>query len=132
MCGPTSAISLEDHERAIWAELKESLRLPGHLAGLMRGFLGEEVAVVIATAPDGKVRPVALLVTTTIAAELLVPHDVAGPGWVSGRAGDYAVEVWVRGGDPSGRPVAMKITDWVEEHLLLYARQLWHRYRAQS
>ncbi len=56
MCGPTSAIGLVDRERATWLEVKEQMRKPGTMAGLMRGFLGnEEVAVVIATTPEGRV-----------------------------------------------------------------------------
>ncbi len=129
MCGPTSAISLEDHERTTWVEVKESLREPGQLSGLMRGFLGEEVAVAIATSPDGVVRPLAVLVTDNIAAELVVPRPVPGPGWVKAQAGDYPVEVWVGASDPDAHPVALKMTDWMQEHLLLYARQLWHRRR---
>jgi len=56
MCGSRSAIGLEDHERVTWLEVKDQLREPHHLAGLMRGFLGnEEIAVVIAT--NRKARP---------------------------------------------------------------------------
>ena len=52
MCGSTSAIGLEDHERELWAEVQEQLREPGPLNGLMRGALGsEQVAVVVASSP---------------------------------------------------------------------------------
>ena len=88
MCGATSAIGLEDHERALWAEVKEPLRQSGLLTGLMRGFLGdEEVAVVIATAPVG-----------------------AGP--VAAHAGEYPVQVWLGRQHRVGRPVAVEVTSW--------------------
>lgn len=125
MCGPTSAIGLEDHERLRWAQVKEALRQPGHLAGLMRGFLaGSEVAVVIATAPDGRVRPLAVIVTPVIAEEIVLPDESEGAGWVPGRIGDYPAEIWTAG-VIAGGPTAVRVTPWMHEHLALYARQLW-------
>ncbi len=132
MCGATSAIGLEDHERALWAEVKEPLRQSGLLTGLMRGFLGdEEVAVVIATAPAGRVRPVAVLVTASIAEELVmpVPAAPAGAGPVAAHAGEYPVQVWLGRQHRAGQPVAVEVTSWMQEHLVLYARQLWRQPR---
>jgi hypothetical protein len=129
MCGPTSAIGLEDSERALWATVKDQLREPGSLAGLMRGFLGDrEVAAVIATMADGAVRPVALLVSREIAEELALP-DGAGPGWVTGRVGEYEAEVFLDGSGDRQRPVALRMTPWLHEYLVLYARRLWSRRR---
>lgn len=85
MCGPTSAIGLEEHERWLWRQVKDRLRRPGHLAGLMRGFVGgEEVAVVVATRSDGQVEPVAVLVSAAVRGELTVlgtdPAQWLAPG----------------------------------------------------
>ena len=38
---------------------------------------------------------------------------------------EYVVMERIRDGDP--RPVAILVTDWMREHLYLYARELWHR-----
>ncbi len=67
--------------------------------------------------------------TDAIAEEIVLP-DVASGGWVTAHVADYPVEVWLGRDHQAGRPVAMKVTDWIEEHVLLYARQLWWpRYR---
>ena len=119
---------MEDHERALWAEVKEPLRQSGLLTGLMRGFLGdEEVAVVIATAPEGRVRPVAVLVTPNIAEELVLPVSASpvGDAPVAAHAGEYPVQVWLGRQPRAGQPVAVEVTPWMLEHLVLYARQLW-------
>lgn len=132
MCGPTSAIGLVDYERVIWLDVKDQLRQPGRLAGLMRCFLGnEEVAVVVATTPGGVVHALALLVTDAIAAEIELP-GAAASGWVTGHIADNPVEIWLgRAVQAEPRPVALKLTHWIEEHLLLYARRLWWpRYQA--
>ena len=105
--------------------MKDELRKRHHLAGLMRGFLGnEEVAVVIATTPQGRVHPVVVLVTDAIAAAIVLP-DAASDGWVTAHAFDYPIEVWLDPARHPVRPVVLKTTEWIEEHLLLYARQFW-------
>ena len=88
MCGSTSAVGLEERERELWVEVKEQLREPGQLNGLMRGVLGnEEVAVVVAIEPVGLVRPLAVLVTPAIGEELVLPElTLAGPGPVDAYA----------------------------------------------
>ncbi|HZB47721.1 MAG TPA: hypothetical protein VE547_01390 [Mycobacteriales bacterium] len=123
MCGSTSAVGLAEQERALWPFLRERLRVPGQLMGLMRGVLGgdAEVAAVVTTTPGGVARPVAILATPLIAAEIeLVDGDVRGDVQ-RGRIGT---------GDDR-RPVAIFTTDWIREHLSLYARELWHRPRGR-
>lgn len=55
MCGSTSAVGLGEQERQLWPVLRERLRLPGQLMGLMRGVLGgdAEVAALVTTTPPG-------------------------------------------------------------------------------
>lgn len=131
MCGSVSAISLQDFEREHWPYLRERLREPGHLMALMRGVLGDvEVAAVVAVAPNGAVRPLAVLTTAAaIAAEIqLVPDpDGAGrDGLRRAKVGDYDVDVVVREGpDGRARPVAILTSPWIEQHLLVFARTLW-------
>src|SRR5829696_3567099 len=105
MCGSTSAVGLADADRALWPMLRERLRVPGQLMGLMRGVLGgdAEVAALVTTTPSGIARPVAVLVTPEIAEEITLLEDP--------------------------RPVAIFVTDWMREHLYLYSRELWHRRR---
>ncbi|WP_213453474.1 hypothetical protein [Rhizomonospora bruguierae] len=136
MCGSVSAIGLEDRERELWPYLRERLRRPGHLMAIMRGVLGDvEVAAVVAVTPQGAVTTLALLTTAeTIAQEIhLPPQDRDRPGVRRGRIGDYDVDVLV-GAGPDGvtRPLAVLATPWIEQHLLLYARTLWHRRPARS
>jgi hypothetical protein len=126
MCGPTSAVGLEEHERVQWAAVRDLVRDPGSLTGLMRGFLGEEeVAVVVATDSSGAVRPMAVLVTPFIRGELTLSDPSLGESRQAARVGDYDVEVVV--GDVEGvrQPAAVLVTPWIREHLFLYARQLW-------
>jgi hypothetical protein len=97
--------------------------------GLMRGVLGgdTEVAAVVTTTPVGIVRPIAILVTPSIAGEITV---LDGDGCTDVRRaliGEDEVDVLVDGAD--ARPVAIFVTDWIREHLNLYARELWHRAR---
>jgi hypothetical protein len=40
MCGASSAVGLADAERALWPLLRDRLRTPGQLMGLMRAVLG--------------------------------------------------------------------------------------------
>lgn len=56
------------------------------------------------------------------------PPDVA-----AARIGDDDVRVLLWPG-PDGRsePVAVLSTPWIDQHLLLYARTLWHRRRAAA
>lgn len=131
MCGSVSAVGLEERERALWPYTREALREPGHLMALMRGALGDaEVAVVLAVAPNGVVHPLAVLTGgTPIAEEISAvgpasPHS-AHPELRPARVGDYDVVVLVD--TRSGDPVAVLNTPWIEQHLLLYARTLWHR-----
>jgi hypothetical protein len=133
MCGSTSAVGLAEQERALWPFLRERLRVPGQLMGLMRGVLGgdAEVAAVVTTTPGGVARPVAILATPLIAAEIeLVDGDVRGDVQ-RGRIGGDEVEVMLGGTGDDRRPVAIFTTDWIREHLSLYARELWHRPRGR-
>jgi hypothetical protein len=136
VCGTVSAIGLTEPERQRWPELRERLREPGHCMALMRGVLGDtEVAVVAAVTPDGTVRTLAIMASPQeIVQEIrLVPAtaertgvDRYGPQ--PAKIGDYDVQVLTdiaAQGQP--RPVAVLTTPWIEQHLLLYARQLWHR-----
>ncbi len=124
MCGNVSAISLEPWERRRWPELRERLRVPDRMMGLMRGLIGEvEVAVVIAVTLDGVVTPVAIVeLPQEIRDELVLAPDG------SAKVGDYDVRVLTDPG-PDGRPepVALLATGWIDQHLLLYARRLWWR-----
>jgi hypothetical protein len=135
MCGSVSAIGLEDAERRLWPQLRERLRVPGSLMALMRGVLGDaEVAAVVAVAPDGRVTPLAILTTAQpIMQEIsLIPDDGGQTGTpadiAAARIGDDDVRVLL-GPGPDGRhePVAVLNTPWIDQHLLLYARTLWHR-----
>jgi hypothetical protein len=132
MCGSVSAIGLEQHERELWPYLRERLREPGRLMALMRGVLGDtEVAAVVAVAPDGAVKPVGVLAfPDAIASEItLEPGGHADDRGVRpAKVGDYDVEV-LMDERPHGtpRPLVILATSWIEEYLLLYARQLWRR-----
>lgn len=133
MCGPNSAIGLEQAERDVWPDLRERLRVPGQLMGLMRGVLGgdTEVAAIIATSPEGSARPLAVLVTPGIAEELnLNSSDRSEDGWITGRIGEYDVEVLTRSDTDADQPVAVRITPWIYENLYLYARKLWSKRHA--
>lgn len=130
MCGASSAVGLGDAERALWPRLRDRLRAPGQLMGLMRGVLGEdaEVAAVVTTTPTGITRAVAILVTPAIAEEITLLDGPPGSDVRAARIG--ADEVQVLLGDPDtsdARPVAIFATDWIRQHLSLYARELWHR-----
>ena len=133
MCGPDSAIGLDDHERELWPSLRERLREPGQLMAMMRGVLGgdAEVAAVTTVTPAGIVRPLALLVTPAIAAEIeVLDEDDPEGGTARARIGEDEVRVLIGTvGDGPPRPVAVLVTDWIREHLYLYARELWHRRR---
>jgi hypothetical protein len=129
MCGPTSAIGLEEPERALWSGVRPHFREPGRFVGLMRGFLADrEVAAIVSTAVDGAVRPVAVLVSPDIAAELVVPGD-AQAGWSQVGLGDYQVAVFFEERGDALTPVAVRMTPWMHEYLVLYARRLWGRRR---
>ena len=128
MCGPNSAIGLDETEREMWPELKERLRQPAHMMALMRGVLGgdAEVAAVTAVNPAGVVRPLAILATPAIADEI----ELTGDGSESrqpGRIGDYEVEVLLGKVGGERKPVAILMTPWIFEHLTLYTRKLWSR-----
>ncbi|UQU61821.1 hypothetical protein COUCH_22545 [Couchioplanes caeruleus] len=134
MCGSVSAIGLHDRERLLWPYLRERLRVPEQLMSLQRGVLGDaEVAVVAAVTPQGRATIMALLASTEeIAQEILLPAGlVVPPGQdriVRAKVGDYDADILVRS-DPHGapEPLAVLTTPWIEQHLLLYARDLWHR-----
>ncbi len=132
MCGASSAVGLADAERALWPLLRDRLRTPGQLMGLMRGVLGgdAEVAAVVTTTPTGISRPVAILVTPAIAEEITLLEGPSGSDVRRALIGAEEVEVLL-GGDlataDGGRPVAIFVTDWIRQHLSLYARELWHR-----
>jgi hypothetical protein len=131
VCGSVSAIGLEDRERELWPHLRERPRVPGQLMALMRGVLGDaEVAAVVAVGPQGSVKPLAILTTAEeIAAEIrLLPDEPGtgdgGHGLRRATIGDYDVDVLV---GEDGRLLAVLATPWIDQHLLLYARALWHR-----
>lgn len=130
MCGSNSAVGLAERERALWPLLRERLRVPGQLMGLMRGVLGgdAEVAAVVTTTPAGIAKPVAILATPVIAEEIILVDDDPRAEIRRGRIGDDDVEVLIgsAGGDDL-EPVAVLVTDWMREHLYLYSRELWHR-----
>ncbi len=131
MCGATSAVGLAEQERMLWPFLRERLRVPGQLMGLMRGVLGgdAEVAAVVTTTPGGVARPVAILATPLIAAEIELVDGAVRGDVQRGRIGGDEVEVLLGGNGADRRPVAIFTTDWIREHLSLYARELWHRPR---
>jgi hypothetical protein len=79
MCGPTSAIGLDDSERELWPQLRERLRQPDRMMALMRGLLGSDAenaprrgligeydVEVLTASVDGETRPVAVLVNPWI------------------------------------------------------------------
>lgn len=118
----------------MWPELKERLRQPAHMMALMRGVLGgdAEVAAVTAVNPTGVVRPLAILVTPAIEAEIeLSGEESSSDEQVGsrrpGRIGDYEVEVLLGEVGGERRPVAILMTPWIFEHLTLYTRKLWSR-----
>ena len=127
MCGPNSALGLEDAERELWPELRDRLRQPGQLMALMRGVLGgdAEVAAVTAVTPAGVVRPLAILATPVIADE--IDLDDSGDTQATGRIGDYDVDVLMTDQGGVRRPAAVLVSPWIFENLTLYARKLWSR-----
>ncbi|ASW54510.1 hypothetical protein [Plantactinospora sp. KBS50] len=138
MCGSVSAVGLEEDERRTWPYLRERLRVPGHLMALMRGVLGDvEVAAVVAVTPQGVVRPQAILATPEpIRQEIILgdepdeADDTDGHPLRAARIGDDEVQVITEPGpDGRARPLAVLATPWIDQHLLLYARTLWHRRR---
>ena len=124
VCGPSSAIGLLAWERERWAVVKEQLRQSGQYPGLMRGFLADkEVAAVISTTREGMAVPLAVIVSHEIEEELDLPGG--GTGWVAARIGDYPAEAYVERTSEGLRPVAVRMTPWLNEYLVLYARKLW-------
>lgn len=131
MCGPSSAISLDAAERASWPYLRERLRPPGRLMALMRGVLGgdTEVSVVASVTGAGMSDPLALLVTPAIAAELTMVEPLSSePDAWRGTIGEDTVVVLTRNESGEPRPVAIRMTPWIRQHLTPYARQLWNRH----
>lgn len=131
MCGSNSAVGLAEDERAQWPLLRERLRVPGQLMGLMRGVLGgdAEVAVVVTTTPAGIAKPVAILATPMIAEEITLLRDGPKSDVRRGRIGDDEVEILISSAGGGDRALAVFVTGWIREHLYLYARELWHRPR---
>lgn len=132
MCGTSSAIGLGEQDRALWPVLRERLRCSGQLMGLMRGVLGgdTEVAAVITTTPRGIVRPIAIIVTSSIADEITLLDAHVETDVRRALIGEDEVEVLIgQAGTDDVQPVAIFVTDWIREHLKLYARELWHRAR---
>jgi len=127
MCGPNSALGLEETERELWPELRDRLRQPGQLMALMRGVLGgdAEVAAVTAVTPAGVVRPLAILATPVIADE--IDLDDSGDTQATGHIGDYDVDVLMTEQGGVRRPAAVLVSPWIFENLTLYARKLWTR-----
>src|SRR3954465_4386787 len=95
MCGTSSAVGLAEQERVLWPVLRERLRVPGRLMGLMRGVLGgdAEVAVVVSTTPSGIATPVAILITPEMEAEIVIADGGPETDVRIGRIGDDPVEV---------------------------------------
>jgi hypothetical protein len=127
VCGPHSALGLEETERELWPELRDRLRQPGQLMALMRGVLGgdAEVAAVTAVTPAGVVRPLAILATPVIADEIELTDS--GQQRTKGRIGDYDVDVLMTDQGGVRRPAAVLVSPWIFENLTLYARKLWTR-----
>jgi len=127
MCGPHSALGLEDTERQLWPELRERLREPGQSMALMRGILGgdAEVAAVTAVTPAGVVRPLAILATPVIADEIDLDDSVDTQA--TGRIGDYDVDVLMTDQGGVRRPAAVLVSPWIFENLTLFTRKLWTR-----
>jgi hypothetical protein len=127
VCGPHSALGLEETERELWPELRDRLRQPGQLMALMRGVLGgdAEVAAVTAVTPAGVVRPLAILATPVIADEIELTDS--GEQRNKGRIGDYDVDVLMTDQGGVRRPAAVLVSPWIFENLTLYARKLWTR-----
>lgn len=134
MCGPHSALGLDETERELWPELRERLRQPGQMMAVMRGVLGgdAEVAAVTAVTPAGVVRPLAILATPVIADEIDLDEpgadaDDATAGRRTGHIGDYPVEVLMTTSASEPRPAAILVTPWIFENLTLFTRKLWTR-----
>jgi hypothetical protein len=131
MCGTSSAVGLGEQDRTLWPLLRERLRRSGQLMGLMRGVLGGDTAVaaVVTTTPRGIVRPIAIIVTSSIADEITLLDAAVETDVRRALIGDDEVEVLIGPGTDDVQPVAIFVTDWIREHLNLYARELWHRAR---
>ena len=127
MCGPHSALGLEDAERELWPELRERLRQPGMLMAMMRGVLGgdTEIACVVTVTPAGIVHPVALLATPAIADEIELGDEPAVAGVRRATIGGDDVDIVV--GEDGARPLAVLVNPWLFHNLTLYARKLWSR-----
>ncbi|WP_328465738.1 hypothetical protein OHA21_44355 [Actinoplanes sp. NBC_00393] len=127
---------MNEQERQWWPLLRERLRVPGHLMAFMRGVLGDvEIVAVTAVTPHGAVTPVAVLATPDeIAQEIHLIDDVRQgehqPADVRhAEIGGYDAPVLtIQEPDGQVRPIAVFITPWIEQHLLLFARTLWRRY----
>ena len=126
MCGPHSALGLEEAEREIWPVLRERLRQPGRMMALMRGVLGgdAEVACVTAVTAAGVVQPLAVLATPAIAEEITLTGSNES-GLRPGKIGDYDVDVLVD--DTGENPLAVVVSPWIFHNLTLYTRKLWSR-----
>jgi len=130
VCGPHSALGLEEAERELWPDLRERLRQPGRLMALMRGILGgdAEVAVITAVTPAGVVQPLAVLVTPAIADELELT-DVDNDQ-VTAQIGGDPIDVLMSTTDGSTRqPIAVLVNPWIFSNLTLFTRKLWTRIR---
>jgi hypothetical protein len=136
VCGPHSALGLEEAERELWPDLRERLRQPGRLMALMRGILGgdAEVAVVTAVTPAGVVQPLAVLVTPLIADEIELTGDDGDQisDQVSARIGGDPIDVLMSTTTGSDRrPVAVLVNPWIFSNLTLFTRKLWTRIRRE-
>jgi hypothetical protein len=135
MCGSVSAIGLNDEERAQWPHLKERLRVPGHFMALMRGLLGEvELAVVAAVTADGYAKPQAILANAPeLRAEITLvgeegPIGADGLAMRAGKIAEDPIQVITEPDGQGGRRIlAVLATPWIDQHLLVYARNLWYR-----
>jgi hypothetical protein len=128
VCGPHSALGLEETERRLWPELRERLRVPGRSMALMRGILGgdAEVAVVTAVTTAGVVQPLAVITTPLIADEITLANPDERDQ-ATGDIGGDPVEVLMGTVDGVRQPVAVLVNPWIFENLTLFTRKLWTR-----
>ena len=114
--------------------------MPGHYMALMRGLLGEvELAVVAAVTLDGYAKPQAILAgAPELRAEIELvgaegPIGEDGLAMQAGKIIDDPIQVITEPDGQGGRRIlAVLATPWIDQHLLLYARNLWYRRRPNT
>jgi hypothetical protein len=95
---------------------------------MMRGVLGgdAEVGVIAAVTPAGVARPLAILVTPEIGAELDLPSNLDADEVVGSIGGDE-VTVLLDTVGGQRQPVALRVNAWIFHNLTIFARKLWSR-----